>query len=172
MSNRILIVIPLAALIAFAACAQAGPAIDGEVSALVGDDDAALPPPCPGGPGSGHGPPQAALDACQGKAAGDACSVALPDREIAGSCVAPPEDAPPADLFCVPADAPRPAGGPRGHRGPPPEAFAACEGVPVGDACTVPRGDDAIEGHCLTPPWDDEAPAACVPEGAPRGPRE
>jgi hypothetical protein len=42
--------------------------------------------------------------------------------------------------------------------GPPPEALAACEGKAAGEACTVD-----LEGECRTPPWDDTAPAACVP---------
>jgi hypothetical protein len=59
------------------------------------------PPP----PEAHHRPPQAMIDACVNKAAGDACSaVRAQDRNVAGSCFAP-ADVPGARLAC------RPAGG-------------------------------------------------------------
>lgn len=50
-------------------------------------------------------PPQAAFDACNGKAEGDACSVQLGERKISGTCQSAPggEKA----LLCFPAGAPR-----------------------------------------------------------------
>ncbi len=52
---------------------------------------------------------------------------------------------------------------PRG--GPPPEAFAACNGAGRGEACAMrtPRG--RLEGTCLVPPGQGRL--ACVPEGGP-----
>lgn len=56
----------------------------------------------------------------------------------------------------------------RGHRGPPPEAFTACEGKAAGDACTVttPHGDE-LAGTCATPPEDTRL--ACRPSHMPEG---
>ncbi len=53
------------------------------------------------------------------------------------------------------------------HRGPPPEAIAACEGQAENAACqfTGRRGDD-IEGTCISPPRQ-EGTLACAPEGGP-----
>lgn len=158
--------LPLTLAFAFAgtACTQAGDEALAEDSALSAMDDR----PPPGGPG--HRPPREALEACEGKAAGDACTVVLPDREIDGTCTAPPEGAPDHRLFCLPEGAPPPPQDGRCPQPPPPEAFAACEDLAVGEACTVRHGDESIEGTCLTPPWDDEAPTACLPQGGP--PRE
>lgn len=156
----------VALLLAIAGCAQGAPETAAEASPLSAMED---------GPPPGHrppGPPPEAIAACAGKAAGDACTVELPDRQIEGTCTAPPEGAPDDTLFCLPEGAPPPPphrGGRRGgHHGPPPEALAACEGVAVGEACTVLLDDRTIEGTCLTPPWNDAA-AACVP---PHGPRD
>jgi hypothetical protein len=60
------------------------------------------------------------------------------------------------------------ADGPEGRRGPPPEAVEACAALESGDACTVDTPDGELTGSCLAPPKDDNAPLACVPEGAPR----
>jgi hypothetical protein len=49
----------------------------------------------------------------------------------------------------------------RGHRGPPPESFAACTALIEGDSCTFTgRRDDELTGTCRLP-QDDEL--ACVP---------
>jgi hypothetical protein len=56
------------------------------------------------------------------------------------------------------------------HRGPPPEAFAACEGKAAGDACTIAHDDQSITGTCLSPPA--EAPdtrIVCRPDHMPEG---
>ena len=58
---------------------------------------------------------------------------------------------------------------PERPKGPPQEAFTACESLSVGDACTAttPRGE--MTGTCKAAPHDDTAPLACAPEGGPRG---
>jgi hypothetical protein len=57
------------------------------------------------------------------------------------------------------------------HRGPPPEAFAACEGKAAGDACTMTHEDVSIAGTCVSPPADAPADAkiACRPDHMPEG---
>lgn len=57
-----------------------------------------------------HGPPKVALEACADKREGDACTVALPDREISGSCVQGLDEV----LFCMPDEPPPPPPGGRG----------------------------------------------------------
>jgi hypothetical protein len=79
-------------------------------------------------------PPQAALDACESKAAGDACQVALPDRTLTGTCAATPE----GTLVCRPDHPP----------GPPPEMTRACEGKADGDSCTLAHDDHQEQGVC------------------------
>ncbi len=81
-----------------------------------------------------HRPPQAAFDACQSKASGDACQVALPDRTADGTCAATPE----GPLACRPA---HPAG-------PPPEMTQACSGKADGDTCTFKHHDTQEQGVC------------------------
>ena len=54
-----------------------------------------------------HGPPPAAFEACAQKAAGEACSVAMPDRTITGVCA----EASDARLFCRPDHPPGPPPG-------------------------------------------------------------
>jgi hypothetical protein len=55
-----------------------------------------------------------------------------------------------------------------GHRGPPPEALAACKGRAAGDSCSFssPHGD-SVSGTCFTP--DSSKPVACKPAGGPPG---
>lgn len=123
----------------------------------------ALGVPAPGvlahGPGPGHAPPPEAYAACEGAAAGDACSVALGEHTVTGRCR--PDRA--ETLYCHP-DRPPP-------RRPPPEAFAACAERDEGDACTVqsPRGD-TIDGTCVR----REASEAlhCRPDRPPPPPAE
>lgn len=65
--------------------------------------------------------------------------------------------------FALPAVASeRPA--PRPDRRPPPEAFAACEGLEEGAACTVltPNEEAEIEGTCRRGP-DGKGELACAP---------
>jgi hypothetical protein len=54
-----------------------------------------------------------------------------------------------------------------GHRGPPPEALAACEDKSEGDACTVQLGDRTIDGTCEAP---TNRKLACVPADMPPPP--
>ena len=58
---------------------------------------------------SGHPPgvlPAAAYSACSGKSQGDACTVRMGERAIAGSCENPPPDATNKSLACRPAGPP------------------------------------------------------------------
>jgi hypothetical protein len=57
-------------------------------------------------PGPPRPPPPAAFDACQSKAAGDACTVSFHDKTHAGTCITPPPDAGDTRLFCKPNDLP------------------------------------------------------------------
>lgn len=62
------------------------------------------------------------------------------------------------------------AGREQHHRGPPPEAFTACEGKAAGDACTVTHGSDSISGTCASPPPDaPDTRLACRPDHMPEG---
>ncbi|WP_204318801.1 hypothetical protein [Pseudooceanicola aestuarii] len=54
--------------------------------------------------GGGGRPPRAAIEACADKAANDACSVTLDDRQMPGTCRSPDAQRP---LACIPADAER-----------------------------------------------------------------
>ncbi|MFD0980611.1 hypothetical protein [Tropicimonas aquimaris] len=57
-------------------------------------------------PGGGNGAPPEAIEACVGKAVGDACSMTNPrdNRSAEGSCISTPEK----QLACLPAGAPAP----------------------------------------------------------------
>ncbi len=57
-------------------------------------------------------PPPEAFDACNGKTADAACTVALPDRTLDGKCVLPPPDANEKRLVCAPPHPPGPPPGP------------------------------------------------------------
>jgi hypothetical protein len=75
----------------------------------------AEPPPGPsapadrGPPGGRREPPPFAFTACDGKAAGDTCSVQLHDTEISGTCAATSDDR----VFCRPEHMPPPPSGER-----------------------------------------------------------
>ena len=56
--------------------------------------------------------------------------------------------------------------GPRGRRGPPPEAIDACESSASGDSCTFEGRDGAVEGTCKPGPRSEEK-LACVPDHRP-----
>lgn len=53
-------------------------------------------------------------------------------------------------------------GPPGGHRGPPAEALAACEGRSDGDACSVETPDGTRSGTCHAPPG---RALVCMPAG-------
>ena len=46
------------------------------------------------------------------------------------------------------AQPPGPPAGERGHHGPPPAAFDACQGKQAGDACEVSFGERKVAGKC------------------------
>lgn len=57
----------------------------------------------------------------------------------------------------------------KGHRGPPPAAIEACDGLAVDQACEFvsPRGD-SLSGVCGASPRNEDAPLACRPDHRPR----
>jgi hypothetical protein len=85
-----------------------------------------------------HRPPQAAIDACQGKDSGDRCDIALPDRTISGTCTATSESA----LACRPDHPPAP----------PSEMTQACAGKSDGDSCVAINGQEHEDGFCRKGP--------------------
>jgi hypothetical protein len=101
------------------------------------------------------GPPPEMVEACNGSAAGDACTVTLKGQAMNGTCRAgPTQEAP---LACFP-------------KGPPPgigAALEACKGRAAGDSCTVVFSDHAIEGTCGADPHRDGS-LICVPANAQR----
>lgn len=101
------------------------------------------------------GPPPEAFTACDGKAAGDACSVSLHGTEVAGTCSTPPGN---QALACRPNRPPPP----------PPQAFSACDNKSVGADCSLQiHGADA-SGVCRVFPGDTRL--ACAPNGPPPAP--
>ncbi|MFT3914131.1 MAG: hypothetical protein QM704_08430 [Anaeromyxobacteraceae bacterium] len=110
-------------------------------------------------PGPPRQPPPEAIQACSGRAASDACQVSLGGRSESGTCFA--FDG--TTLAC------RPAHGPGGHRGPPPEAVEACKGVAEGEACAVTLGGNTLDGTCAKGP-DGSGTLACRPSRMPPPP--
>ncbi len=79
---------------------------------------AAADPPNGGPPGGrGHGPPQAAFEACVNRTEGATCSVRLPDRTLDGTCATFAD----RGLACRPSGMP-PRGGPLPGGGTPPQS--------------------------------------------------
>ena len=61
-----------------------------------------------------------------------------------------------------------PAGPPGGeHRGPPPEALAACKTAKAGADCGFTQGERTLKGSCWAP---EGKPLACRPKDAPPPP--
>lgn len=61
-----------------------------------------------------------------------------------------------------------PAGPPGGeHRGPPPEALAACKTAKAGADCGFTHGERTLKGSCWAP---EGKPLACRPKDAPPPP--
>ncbi|GAB6042896.1 hypothetical protein [Endothiovibrio diazotrophicus] len=115
----------------------------------------AEPPDAPpdGGRGPRGGPPPEAFGACEGKSAGD--SAEFTDRRgetRQGTCEESPDG-----LVLRPAGGAGggPGGGPQSgdRRGPPPEAYTACEGKSAGERAEMntPRGD-TMQGTCEESP--------------------
>lgn len=97
-------------------------------------------------------PPQVLIDACAGKTAGAACSVAERGHTETGACALAPDG---ATLACRPV------------RTPPQAAVDACTGKAAGDACALPgRGADGgtagPAGTCDLGPLGT-GPLACEP---------
>ena len=87
-------------------------------------------------------PPPEMVAACNGSAAGDACTFTLKGQAVNGTCRAGPT--PEAPLACFP-------------KGPLPgiaAAQAACNGRAAGDSCTVAFSDRTVEGTCRPDPND------------------
>ena len=129
--------------------------------ALAGIARAESPPPPP----PHHGPPPEAIEACKGLAVGDVCAVTFGGNTHDGTCTRGPDGK--GVLACLPKDMPPPP--PHGHRGPPPEAFAACKKLSAGDACTVKLPDRTVEGICRNGP-DGKGELACAPKDMPPPP--
>ena len=108
----------------------------------------------------GSGPPQEAVTACASLTANAACSFAMGDRSVTGTCETPPGG---SALAC------RPSGPPpgHGHRGPPQEALTACASLTANAACSFSMGDRSVTGPCETPPGGSAL--ACRPGGPPPG---
>lgn len=54
------------------------------------------------------------------------------------------------------------------RRGPPQEAFDACDGASDGDSCTVETPEGEVEGECRVPRHeDDRGDMVCVPDHPP-----
>lgn len=165
----------VAALAACGGTASSDPATQTQAQAAstegAGGADPKRPPRHP------HGPPPEAFEACQSKAAGDACTVVFGGETLEGKCAPPPAppDASPeaADgrLACRPDRLPEPRrGGPGGRPpGPPPaEVFAACDGKATDAACAVTLGDRTLDGTCQgPPPGVDETRLGCAPSRPP-----
>jgi hypothetical protein len=69
--------------------------------------------------------------------------------------------------------APSQSAAPDAHakRGPPPEAFTACEGKMSGEACVVHFDDTDTNGNCAKPPAESsETRLLCMPKDHPHGP--
>lgn len=129
----------------------------------VGD---AFGPPMDGPPPR---PPQEAFAACEGLAAGAACSVAVADRAaLDGTC----REGPPGEeqIVCVPANLPPPPPRQaRGHRGPPRVAIDACANLAADAACSFEIDGHAIDGTCRQGPGGPAA-LACAPANLPPPP--
>jgi hypothetical protein len=96
------------------------------------------------------GPSPEMVEACNGSAAGDACTVTLKGQTLDGTCrPGPTSEAP---LACFP-------------KGPPPgvpmrEAVDACNGRAAGDVCSVALTDRSIDGTCQVDPHQS---LVCLP---------
>ena len=104
--------------------------------------------------GRHHGPPPEAVEACNGKSEGTACTVSFDGKSLNGTCSNGPHR---SDTIAC-----RPEGGPGGHHGPPPEASAACSGKAEGATCSFTHHDRTLEGTCRTGPNGDAL--ACAPQ--------
>src|SRR5215472_12111381 len=88
--------------------------------------------------------------ACNGSAAGDACTFTLKGQALTGTCRAGPT--PEAPLACFP-NGPLPGIG---------AASAACNGRAAGDSCTVAFSDHTVEGTCRADPTDPQRDGSLI----------
>ena len=128
----------------------------------------------------GHrgGPPQEAIDACSGAAPEQICRFEGRRGEVNGTC----REVRDGSVACVPDRASeygqrRGRGGDAndagnyqsrhggGRRGPPPEAYTACEGLSEGGACSVETPRGTMNGTCRVPRRGSrqEASLVCAP---------
>ncbi|MFT3713393.1 MAG: hypothetical protein QM817_37530 [Archangium sp.] len=116
-------------------------------------------------------PPAEALAACNGLADGTACGFTINGKNLTGTCRSGPNG---EQAACFPAGGPGGPGGPGGHhRGPPPEATAACANQTAGATCSFSHHDRTVSGTCKAPPDNASGALACAPEfgaGGPGGP--
>lgn len=66
--------------------------------------------------------------------------------------------------FAQPQGGPPPGGE---HRGPPPEALAACKTAKAGADCSFTQGERSVKGSCWAP---EGKPLACRPKDMPQPP--
>lgn len=98
--------------------------------------------------GERRGPPPEAYTACEGKSSGVSAEMVTPQGDtLTGTCETERDDT----LVLRPERAKDNNHGKR--HGPPPEAYAACEGKTVGDSSqlTTPRGE-TLSGNCEEDP--------------------
>ena len=63
----------------------------------------------------------------------------------------------------------QPGGGSGERRGPPPEAYEACDDLAIGSSCEMTgRRGDTLQGTCMAS-REDEDTLVCAPEGGPGG---
>lgn len=116
-----------------------------------GEALACAPPHFGKGPGGPRTPPPEALAACSGQSEGASCSFSIGDKALTGTCKAPPDGS--AALACKPPHPP--------HRGPPPEALAACASSTAGASCSVTFNGQTLSGTCVAGPGGEAL--ACLP---------
>lgn len=135
-----------ATLFIFASACVADSSADTQASSELGADHQ---PPAP---------PDEAFAACDGLAADDACAFDIDGHHVEGTCRNGPDGNGP--LACAPDQPPPPC-----HM-PPPEAFAACDGLATDDACAFDIDGHHVDGTCKAGP-DGDGPLACAPDQPP-----
>lgn len=118
--HRALSACAVLAFVALTACDKSSSSSDGTTSASAaapltagsgGEHERGRPGP--GGPGGEM------FEACAGKTAGTACTVKMRDKEMTGTCAAPPNGPADAKLMCKPDNMPPPPAGSGAPAGPP-----------------------------------------------------
>jgi len=88
--------------------------------------------------------------ACNGSAAGDACTFTLNGQSVNGICRAGPK--PEAPLACF-GEGPLPGIG---------SAQVACKGRAAGDSCSIAFSDRTVEGTCRADPTDPQRDGSLI----------